>query len=511
MKRLLLFLICIICGCVDKHDTSKNVFDILAEGKGSDLKNVVEFYKNTGDSLKLEAAYFLLQNMPGLGSEHVIIASDSGKINYYDYLSTNSRPDTLNLVYESDFVEDVHQISSEYLIENIEKAFTAWENAPWRNEVKFKDFCEYILPYRFGYELLENWRDSVHYQNTWVLDSIKKSESLKTACTLINNDIRSWFTYVNTQSTSDLLLSYSKLHNVKAGSCLGFTGINAFTMRTFGIPVMVDFVPYWADANGGHSWNSIHIQDSLFGLLWETGLSSTHELFPYDEKGELLHSVFRKSGKVYRKTSQIMENSLAEICANRDNIPPLFRNNRVKDVTQRYLPVSDVRIQLHRKFIQNNYAYICVFNNGQWEGIQWSKISATGYTDFKDMGRDIVYLVSVYEQGKYIPASRPFHLTSEGEIVLLKADTTHLANFIVEKRSHDVYISYPDHKIIPGKSYLLYFWQYDDWKLLEKKEALSRSIVFTKIPSKGLYRLRMYGSGGTERIFLYKDSQQVWM
>ena len=55
-------------------------------------------------------------------------------------------------------VYDCHVIKAEYLIENIDLAFAAWQKRPWRHSLSFDEFCEWILPYRIGDEPLENWR-----------------------------------------------------------------------------------------------------------------------------------------------------------------------------------------------------------------------------------------------------------------------------------------------------------------------------------------------------------------
>lgn len=509
MNRLLFFLLLLFYGGCYNSNVPDRVREAIAKSdRQLTLEKVISYYQDTGDSLKLKAAYFLLQNMPGLGSEQVRIRSDSGVISYNDYLKLSKRPDTLDAFYESQFVEDIEQISAEYLIDNIESAFAIWQNVQWRDEVDFESFCQYILPYRFAYEPLEHWRDSVHQQYQWIVDSIKAKESLAKVCSLINDDIRSWFVYASTQDASDLLLSYNELRRMKMGSCLGFTGINTFAMRAFGIPAMVDYVPYWADANGGHSWNAIMIKDKLFGLLWETGLSDKQALFPYDEKEDTIHHTFRRSGKIYRKVFGIEKASLAETCKDIELIPPLFRNNRLRDVTEEYIPVSDIRIELNQKQ-RSEYAYLCVFNGGQWEGVDWSNIS-NNWVTFQNVGRDVIYLISRYEHGRYVPVSKPFHLTSEGKIVSLETNANQPITLLLRKRSNDVYISYPEYEIMPGKRYLLYHWQDDDWHLLDKKIAFSDTIVFPNTPSGGLYRLKMYDSNNKERIFLYRDGQQIW-
>ncbi|WP_347280697.1 hypothetical protein [uncultured Phocaeicola sp.] len=55
-------------------------------------------------------------------------------------------------------IYDSQVITAEYLIENIDLAFSVWEQRPWAKHYSFDDFCKYILPYRIGDEPLESWR-----------------------------------------------------------------------------------------------------------------------------------------------------------------------------------------------------------------------------------------------------------------------------------------------------------------------------------------------------------------
>lgn len=50
-------------------------------------------------------------------------------------------------------------ITADYLIDNIDKAFDAYDSRPWNRYVSFEEFCETILPYRVGQDPLESWRD----------------------------------------------------------------------------------------------------------------------------------------------------------------------------------------------------------------------------------------------------------------------------------------------------------------------------------------------------------------
>ncbi len=50
-----------------------------------------------------------------------------------------------------------------------------------------------------------------------------------------------------------------------------------------------------------------------------------------------------------------------------------------------------------------NYAYLYVFNSGDWKAMHWGKIEGDSVT-FTDMGQGIAYLPCYYKNGKL---SRP--------------------------------------------------------------------------------------------------------
>lgn len=66
---------------------------------------------------------------------------------------------------------DIHVITADYLIRNIDQAFVVWKKRPWNKDLSFDDFCELILPYRIGDETLEDWRSvySEEFSFYWTL------------------------------------------------------------------------------------------------------------------------------------------------------------------------------------------------------------------------------------------------------------------------------------------------------------------------------------------------------
>jgi len=70
-----------------------------------------------------------------------------------------------------------------------------------------------------------------------------------------------------------------------------------------------------------------------------------------------------------------------------------------------------------------NYAYLYVFNSGDWKAMHWGKIEGDSVT-FTDMGQGIAYLPCYYKNGKIIPAGNQFILKEDGSISENVADTT---------------------------------------------------------------------------------------
>lgn len=58
-------------------------------------------------------------------------------------------------------VEDIKILSADYLIHNIDHAFRQWKDGYWATHLSFDEFCEYLLPYRVGYENVEKWREEL--------------------------------------------------------------------------------------------------------------------------------------------------------------------------------------------------------------------------------------------------------------------------------------------------------------------------------------------------------------
>jgi len=61
----------------------------------------------------------------------------------------------------------------------------------------------------------------------------------------------------------------------------------------------------------------------------------------------------------------------------------------------------------------------------------------------------------------------------------------------------------------PGKEYELYYW-HKGWQNVANDTFNQTELHFEHIPENGLYWLREKDSDKEERIFIYRDQQQIW-
>jgi hypothetical protein len=116
--------------------------------------------------------------------------------------------------------------------------------------------------------------------------------------------------------------------------------------------------------------------------------------------------------KAYRHTWAINPELLALINSG-ETVPQNFKNICIKDVTDLYVATSNISIPIEK--CKNQYAYLCTFNNREWEPVAMGKISGKKAV-FEKVGRDIVYLPVIMEESGIKPVAEPFILDARGVV-----------------------------------------------------------------------------------------------
>lgn len=450
------FFIVIICYFVScDTDQKLNRALSLAGANRPELEKVLAHYEKNPDPLKLEAARFLIQNMPGHRSY-------VGKeiINYYKEMDQILSVDT-TLEYKNKIIEeiitkypytdfqtakDIEIISSDFLIRNIDSAFDKWENGLWAKHMNFKQFCEMILPYKcFEYQQLDSWRDTLSVKfdkklpDKWGNDQCDNSAYY--AATQLNSEIRALMHggLVNIAKPAGYPFLNSSIYKVSYGDCYGSAKLAVMVMRSHGIPVFMDYIPYWGQKDGSHAWYTLLSDNGIF-MPFSWGLTSNpgDVFFPYDP----IPKIYRYTYTANEKIVQYLNNAVYK--------HPFFEVFE-QDVTCEYIQTSDLSIPLLTNRLKDKYVYLSIFKNGTWAVVDVG-MTEDDQAIFTNVGRNIVYMILGYDGKKLIPVSHPFFLEKNGEIKCFIGDTTKKREIhLLRKYPRNTFVVEQERRILGGE------------------------------------------------------------
>ncbi|MDR2148135.1 MAG: hypothetical protein LBE91_16950 [Tannerella sp.] len=160
-KYCFLFLIagifCLSCG--KRQNYLEETLQLAGDNRPELEKVLAHYRQNPADSLKYKAAVFLIENMdtrffldsPELDAYYRDVDSIFS-INGRYVTITGEQDSLLNLLQKPDFknheiVPDLQHVSAGFLMDNIDRAFEAWQS-PFARGLSFDDFCEFLLPYK---------------------------------------------------------------------------------------------------------------------------------------------------------------------------------------------------------------------------------------------------------------------------------------------------------------------------------------------------------------------------
>ena len=382
-------------------------------------KVLVHYQQNPDDSLKYKAAVFLIENMPGYMHVEYPYPDE-----YYSQVSEvfaveNKTEDQAKSLFKlitidqnlKKTVYDLQTIRAAYLIDQIEYAFET-RSYPWAQSVSWEDFCEFVLPYRTALEPFEDWRPLYKRRMKPLLDSLiaaKASDSLVCAAFMdfFNPDPNIFRLMDN---GIPVPLKPSLYMEMNTGNCNDLTLFGQHIMRTAGLPVTFDFTPQWANRHLGHEWNAIISNGNAVPF-------QIADAVPYGE--HLRAKSVDKMAKAYRRMYSRQKETLI-MQTPKEEIPPLFRNSFLRDVSEYYFNTTDILVDLiYPPPTKKQYAYIMVFNNSEWAPIAWGEIK-NGRVTFPKMNTGCVYTVMYYDNGRFYTGCDPFYINEEGERTIYK-------------------------------------------------------------------------------------------
>ena len=342
-----------------------------------ELESVLNHYRTVDDNPdKLRSAEFLIENMPA----------------HYSCAGTDSRT-----------IPDAQVIKASYLIDNIDKAYEQWTTCPWAEQLTFDQYLDWMLPYK-AVELqeLDYWRDSLFARFGACLE-----RSLK-------NDVE-YGTVMQVAEDMRIEAKRQLGRNQVNDNSKDYVVTSVLMFRSAGLPCVMDETPVGPRGKAATSWFVLFGErGDEYKSEWDLSTEIEWGFFPYE-----------RGPKVYRNTYSINQERLEYKRKAKYQYPfDLCK----KDVTTHYFLTSSISIPVKRSVcshLKDKYVYIASAvrdASNPWQIVDFGKLSH-GNACFKDMGREVLYVVMGYDGKELIPITEPFILHKDESIEYVSADT----------------------------------------------------------------------------------------
>jgi len=475
----------------------------LAGSNAAELERALAHFAEEGDAQKLTAARFLVANMPGHG--HVVTElRDAGgqaipydPLSYPDYAAAREALDALECEHgaldfdRSALVEDLAVVTAEYLIQHIDRAFEVWRGVPEEGRVAFEAFLEHVLPYRGSEEPVDEWIGPLHERYAERFPEAEGDVARLNA--QVSADVHRLVSFDERYYLHPTDQGYSEMLASGMGRCEDITNMLTYANRSLAIATAADYTPAWAHRDNNHAWNVL-----------------------LDRDGKGCDRSNAHAAKVYRKTFSLQRDNLAFLLPEGREAPNRFMASKFYvDVTDQYAPTTDVDVELMTPAAEGeSFAYLCVFNGGEWVAIDWARMDEGRHTRFERMGRNVVYLPAVHRDGRLVPAASPLLVLKDGGVRRLWGDgapsEVHLVAVRPRQTSVDTGESTPISYLEPGVKYTLQRWTLDGWKQVIELVAGERVPLAEGLAGDGLYWMVAEGSRRLERVFTIEEGRQRW-
>ena len=493
----------IFSSCNSPYPELKDTFDLAGKNKNQ-LIEVLDHYKQSGDSLKFQAAYFLIKYMPGKGtitSKWINDSEDEFEIDISKYPNLQALRSSMDSAgyyqIHTGLKEDCQYITADYLIKNIEQSFFIWENIPWAKKVNFETFCNYILPHRIGTEKLEDWKELIYNKYYPVISKIPLDSILNHPLETVELKVGFQLSYDHGNLIRALSpdLSYSELIKNRIAQCEGYTLINMYHSRALGIPASNDFIPVLSGQNGSHmnctALDTVGINNTKRGITrW-------------------------KQNKIFRKTYASYESYWHTFPEEALKPVSFLKSKYVIDVTGQHYKTFEIDLHFANLLSGDEYVYLAIFNYGKWRPVVVNKVDTEKNVYLKDLPTAIVYTPCVKRDRRMIPLSDPFVIDETGNVKYFTVDKKNTTSISVNRKAivqktQDIGLDTSFYKLHDQQIYTLYYWD-NKWEELAEGITDSTGVRFENIPTDGLYRITNLNrvSKNEARIFYIDDKNSI--
>lgn len=355
-----------------------------------ELEAVLDYYES--QPLKLQATEFLIENM-------------------YHYSEVEG---------ETKF--DIRNIAAEYLIQNIETAFTAWEEAPWKEEVDFETFCRFVLPYRVSDEPLSDWRDTLRNEYAHLIkDKRHASEAFSKVYIALLERFKKL--YDNDVPSPDVM----SLHHTLQGTCSQRSIYVISVLRSLGIPAAYDSTPFWGNySTSGHAWVSFVNNGRTFTVYDKDTIAREYNSIDgsgFNDGGDFIHPRLQwdsvKRPPVINRHCYELQLPLS-VRLDKD-IPSVLKESFSVNVSAQY----GFKHRFEMDSSHKGKGYLYAFETGKgWRAVTGGEVSG-GKTIFLQVPGNMVYLPVYFHDGEESPTDYPFLMDAEGNRHIYKPQKKH--------------------------------------------------------------------------------------
>jgi hypothetical protein len=479
-----------------------------AKGNRAELERVLAHFAASQDADAELAARFLIANMPGRGHVVTALKSAGGEALWYDPLAYDDFEQALR-AYEAlekrhgkiDFardrlVSDLETLTAAFLIEHVERAVAVWRDTPRARRVSRRTFLEHVLPYRGSEEPAEAWLRALSRRYGAGPADLVDAADPQEVWRFVNRDVAERIRFDERYYLHPTDQGFAEMSRSRMGRCEDMTNLTTYSARALGLATAADYTPAWAHSDNNHAWNV---------LLDRHGRGS--------DPGQA------HAAKVYRKTFALQRGNLAYRLPEGREAPNRFLSSRsYADVTDQYGPTTDVSVALDPAAVgEERFAYLCVFNGGEWVAIHWAEIVERRAT-FDRMGRGgkgVLYLPAVHDGKALVPAAAPLLLHADGRVEPLGGEGPSIAARLTAvrppHRSPDTHVETPTVELAADVIYDLKRWAGADWQDVRTLTAEEAAAPVEGLVEGGLYWLVARESRRLERPFtLAGGRQRFW-
>jgi hypothetical protein len=415
------------CNWFSNYPTSvRSALDLAGENRGELLEVIHHYSENPGDSLKLEAAYFLIGNMPGhefqVESDIFEPALDSaakyseifdGMEYFRDEVHSIRREHPREFDNDSAVV-DLEHVTADFLIENINLAFEAYRRIPQEHRSSYDLFLKYVLPYRVSDEPLEFDNRKRQYQNyQWVYDEFEAGRPTHEVIQAVLDSVELGLMFLETGYPGRF--TARQVETTRFGICADLVNYTANLFRAIGIPTSNDLTPHWGNRHTlGHNWLAFPSEDSMLAM----GM-------PDENRLDRLYK-YESMPKAYRHTY-----------ADHDEVYPF-----VADVTEQYKESNRIRIvNRWNKDPAGQPVYLAVIDRRRgWLPLDKAEESAGDRFTFEDIAPHVVFLAGFYDETNTLqPLNYPFTVDDDNTVNYFDLGSEATIDSAILKRKYPPY------------------------------------------------------------------------